>query len=176
MIGSHRTNADGTLNRIGGPRGQVVHGVPIRKLESRSMTPSMTPGDWVGIVKDLLVAGAAVAAAIMAWKGLTTWRRELHGKAKHEVARQMLRATYKVRDAVHHVRHPIGTGEEQIAGLRDGGYPDDEIARIVALWDWQPGGRADRVGARDHGIKSACATGGRVVQLNPVAGLLHGPS
>lgn len=58
------------------------------------------------IIKDLIVAGAAITAAIVAVKGLDTWRRQLKGHSEYELSRRILVALFKYRDAVNGVRHP----------------------------------------------------------------------
>lgn len=53
----------------------------------------------IAIVKDVLVGVAAATTAVAAVIGLRSWSRELKGKAEFEAARNLARATYKVRDA-----------------------------------------------------------------------------
>ena len=69
-------------------------------------------GKLVEIGKDTATAAAAIAAAIVAALGLQTWKKQLHGSANYELARRLLRATYKVREAIRTVRVPfISIGE-----------------------------------------------------------------
>jgi len=56
------------------------------------------------MVKDLLLGAAAVTTAIVAVLGLKSWYRELRGRTDFEVARQLIRATCKVRDQLHYAR------------------------------------------------------------------------
>jgi hypothetical protein len=58
------------------------------------------------VIKDLIVAGAAITAAIVAVKGLDTWRRQLKGHSEYELSRRILVTLFKYRDAVNDVRHP----------------------------------------------------------------------
>lgn len=58
------------------------------------------------VIKDLIVAGAAITAAIVAVKGLDTWRRQLKGHSEYELSRRILVTLFKYRDAVNGVRHP----------------------------------------------------------------------
>jgi len=62
--------------------------------------------EWVTAIADLATAGAAVAVAVVAWRGLNTWREQLHGRTEYEHARRLARAVYRVRDEAYRVRHP----------------------------------------------------------------------
>jgi hypothetical protein len=61
---------------------------------------------WVTIVKDALTGLAAVAAVALGVLGLKTWERQLLGTADHEVSRRLLRATYRLREAIQILRSP----------------------------------------------------------------------
>lgn len=65
------------------------------------------------ILKDILVGIAAGTTALAAVIGLRScWSRELKGKAEFEGARNLARATYKLRDALRHCRSPFYSGDE----------------------------------------------------------------
>lgn len=66
-----------------------------------------TLGPWVTLAKDVLLGGAAVAAAVFAYLGLSAWRTELKGQAEYRLAKDVLKSVYKVRDAFMHVRNPV---------------------------------------------------------------------
>ncbi|MGB2965535.1 MAG: hypothetical protein WBB69_16290 [Anaerolineales bacterium] len=57
-------------------------------------------------IKDIIVVLSAISATIIAFIGLTTWRKELKGKSEYQLAKEVLKSVYKVRDAFKHVRHP----------------------------------------------------------------------
>tara|TARA_R110001583_G_scaffold139368_1_gene291540 strand:+ start:249 stop:869 length:621 start_codon:yes stop_codon:yes gene_type:complete len=67
---------------------------------------------WLPIVKDIVVACSAFGAAFIAYSGLGTWQRELKGKSEYQLAKDVLRSVYKVREAFKHVRHPAIMGYE----------------------------------------------------------------
>lgn len=74
--------------------------------------------DWVSAFSQLVVAGAAVLAAIPAYRGLTEWRRQLTGTRKVELAESVLASAYSIRDAIHWARTPgsyVGEGENRPA-------------------------------------------------------------
>lgn len=61
-------------------------------------------------VQSLASVATAVAALIgvgIAWKGLRSWRDEVRGRAKYDVARRVLRAVYEVRNGIAFVRSPF---------------------------------------------------------------------
>ncbi|MGD0653640.1 MAG: hypothetical protein ABSA16_04795 [Thermoguttaceae bacterium] len=67
-------------------------------------TPEKTPHpltipEYITLAKDIILAISALAAAFIAWRGLATWRKELKGKSEYEIAKQVLKAVYKVREA-----------------------------------------------------------------------------
>jgi hypothetical protein len=66
----------------------------------------------IAIVKDVVVAAAAVVGAAVAVRGLNTWNRQLKGGAEYELARRILKVTYRLRDAIKGVRHPVMWAEE----------------------------------------------------------------
>lgn len=56
-------------------------------------------------LREATVTVAAVAGIIIAYKGLTTWKKELKGRSNHETAKTVLSATFHVRKAIHIVRN-----------------------------------------------------------------------
>lgn len=63
-------------------------------------------GPCIAAIKDIVVSLAAVAAAVLAYLGLSTWRKELKGKSEYELAKRVLKSVYKVREAFKQVRNP----------------------------------------------------------------------
>lgn len=62
--------------------------------------------EWVGIVRDIFVGGSAATAAYFAYQGLDTWRRELKGRSEYQLAKDVFKALYRVREAFKIVRNP----------------------------------------------------------------------
>lgn len=58
----------------------------------------------VTIVKDIILSIAAVFTVGIAVYGIRSWSRELRGKTSFEVARQLLKSAYKLRDAISSAR------------------------------------------------------------------------
>lgn len=77
--------------------------------------------------------------------GLKTWKRQLHGNANYDLARRLLLATYKLRQAITFVRAPfISIGETQKA-LADAGLSalpvseqEKRSREAVYVARWQP--------------------------------------
>jgi hypothetical protein len=66
----------------------------------------MTLSEGIAAIKDILIGLSAVSAAVFAYLGLTVWRKELKGKAEYQLAKDVLKSVYKVREAFKHVRNP----------------------------------------------------------------------
>ncbi|MCG7488125.1 hypothetical protein MHN79_01355 [Vibrio sp. Of14-4] len=66
----------------------------------------MTCVDVVQVIKDLILAGAALTGAIVAVKGLGTWKMQLKGQSEYELSRRILVTLFRYRDAINGVRHP----------------------------------------------------------------------
>jgi hypothetical protein len=64
------------------------------------------------IIKDIILSLAALTGAIVAVRGLSAWKRQLSGKAEYGLAHRLLRATYRLREAVCLVRRPVIFGSE----------------------------------------------------------------
>jgi hypothetical protein len=76
---------------------------------------------YTSIAKDVITAGAAITAAVVAVKGLRAWKKQLRGKTDYELARRCLRAVYRVRDAIRMVRNPVQSSEEIAHAVREEG-------------------------------------------------------
>lgn len=72
----------------------------------------MTIPECIAVLKDIVVAIAAGIAAVVAIKGLSTWNRELKGKATFDVARALAKATFKLRDEIKNCRSPFLAASE----------------------------------------------------------------
>jgi len=59
------------------------------------------------MIKDSIITIAAATTAIVAYKGLAKWQKELKGKANFDTARLLIRATYKLRDEMKVCRSPF---------------------------------------------------------------------
>ena len=66
----------------------------------------MTLAECITAGKDILVAASAASAAFFAYLGLSAWRKELKGKSEYQLAKDVLKSVYKVREAFKHVRNP----------------------------------------------------------------------
>lgn len=64
------------------------------------------------ILKEVIFAGSAITGAIVAVKGLNTWRHQLKGKFEYDLSRRILVSLFKYRDAISGVRHPAMWGYE----------------------------------------------------------------
>lgn len=82
---------------------------------------------WWSGADNWVLALAALVAAYVAWAGLRTWRKQLVWTEGHNVAIQVIRATYLLRDALQSVRNPfMDVSEAPGIGL---GLPSEEADR-----------------------------------------------
>ncbi len=72
----------------------------------------MAAVEFLGIFKDIALAGAAVITACVALAGLERWKRELRGKTNFEVARLVIKATYHLRNQLGYCRSPFISAQE----------------------------------------------------------------
>jgi hypothetical protein len=75
--------------------------------------------EWISAAKEVIIGLSAVFATIFAYIGLNTWRKELKGKAEYQLAKDVLKSVYKVREAFKHVRHPAIFAYEYPEEMRD---------------------------------------------------------
>lgn len=71
-----------------------------------SICLSLTSAD-ISLTKDVVAIIGTVGALAIGILGLSTWRRQLHGTSRFEVAKNILTTTYKVEDAIQAVRSPM---------------------------------------------------------------------
>jgi len=70
--------------------------------------------EWLQAIGSIVESLGVAAGAVFAGIGVTTWRRQLLGKRKVEIAEEALVAAYRVREAFNVIRSPIifeGEGE-----------------------------------------------------------------
>lgn len=48
-----------------------------------------------------------IVATVLTYYGFTTWRKELKGKHEYELSKQIIAATYSIRDRIDQVRNPF---------------------------------------------------------------------
>jgi len=58
-------------------------------------------------IKNLVFIGAAFVGGYVGIQGLGAWREQLKGKTEYELAKQLLRSVYELREAIASVRDPF---------------------------------------------------------------------
>jgi hypothetical protein len=104
---------------------------------------------WKDIV-DLVAPLCAISATRIAYSGLQTWRRQLHGTAEYECARRLYRSVLKVRETIENLRAPLVTPSETDAAFKDAGIDlhrepfkrDDRWFGVVYSRRWSPVSKA----------------------------------
>jgi hypothetical protein len=72
---------------------------------------------WVTLAKDILTGIAALVAAYVGLRGFDAWKRQLTANAERDLARRVLVAVYKVRDAVEGCRVLAWEGDSDIVDV-----------------------------------------------------------
>lgn len=107
----------------------------------------MSAVDVFSIMKDIFLAGAAGITAYVAYTGLEKWQKELRGKANFQVARELIKAVYKLRDELSYCRSPFISASEFPDGYKGtlGEHTDEEEGQAwahVYTKRWKPVGEA----------------------------------
>jgi hypothetical protein len=87
----------------------------------------------VSVAKDAVTGSAAIAATVIAALGLKTWKRQFHGNANYDVARRLLRATYRLRETIRSLRAPFISTGKIIAARKATGQEDASEDRSEAI-------------------------------------------
>lgn len=66
-----------------------------------------------GALKDIVVTAASGTGIYVAFKGLSTWKRQIKGQSEYALAKETLINVYKLRDEIINVRHPLLTMKER---------------------------------------------------------------
>lgn len=61
----------------------------------------------ITVIKDIVTTLSAGTVAYVAVLGLRAWRIQLRGRTEYELARRILTAVYKLRNAIELVRNPV---------------------------------------------------------------------
>jgi hypothetical protein len=67
----------------------------------------MPYGCWVSVLKDAILAIAAIIGSIVAILGLSTWKRQLYGQSEYDLAKRLLKSIYLFREVINNARHPF---------------------------------------------------------------------
>ncbi len=78
------------------------------------------------LVLNVVNTVAIVVGVVSTVLGVNAWKKQLKGSTNYELARRYLRAVYKVRDAVKHVRNPFIPASEFSVALKDSGLSEQE--------------------------------------------------
>ncbi|HEX4956156.1 MAG TPA: hypothetical protein VF017_22435 [Thermoanaerobaculia bacterium] len=77
-----------------------------------------TPANFLQVFRDIAAIAAALVGVCVALRGLQTWRRQLRANTELEVARLMVRAVLKLRDAIQDLRNPFVAFEEMVVAAQ----------------------------------------------------------
>ncbi len=85
--------------------------------------------EFVSMGSDVVVALAALIAAIVAFRGVKQWRKELTGKAKFEIARKMALLGFQFQERFRQARGPITFAGESAERIKsEDETPQERVA------------------------------------------------
>jgi hypothetical protein len=85
-------------------------------------------------IADGIMAAAALGAAVAAFLGLSTWRKQVLWQLDHELAKQTLLSFYRYKEAVYGVRHPaIFPNEMEISEQQRTEFTDTGDQRSIGV-------------------------------------------
>jgi len=87
----------------------------------------------VSIASDIAIGISVLIVAIVAILGLRTWRKELTGKAKFELARNVMLLGFKLRENFEWVRNPGGWSWEYANRTRQENE-SPEVSAVLDQW------------------------------------------
>jgi len=88
----------------------------------------VTITDILSCVWGFVVAIVSIAGVIIAFLGLRTWRKQLKGNTEYNLARHLLRAAFRTRDALSIVRNFHMPDAEIAQAMKSAGQPDENDA------------------------------------------------
>jgi hypothetical protein len=98
--------------------------------------------ELIQFLSTIAVGSSAVVVAIVAIIGLAQWKKELTGKAKFEVAKNLAQNGYQYVDQIMYVRNPVIFAQESIGREREedeslsvSTFLDERYARLKRLED-----------------------------------------
>lgn len=124
------------------------------------------------IIKDIALAGAACVTAYVAFTGLGKWQKELNGKANFDVARELAKSIYALRDEISYCRSPFTASYEFPEDYRGGlgmhtAEQEGQAWAHVYAKRWEPVGKA--IQAFDTATLEAEALWGKEIKEKALA-------
>jgi len=74
------------------------------------------------LIRDIIVSLAAIATALTAYIGLSTWKHQIKDKTYFELARQILKSAFDIESAFKYVRHGFMSSSERDTALNRHDY------------------------------------------------------
>lgn len=92
--------------------------------------PNVELKEWVGLIKDALLAVAALVTMFLGVYGVRTWKRDLVGKEVYLVAKELVKESHLVCKAARKIREPIQTYERK-------SFTEEEIQNTTQNERWR---------------------------------------
>jgi hypothetical protein len=99
-------------------------------VEFVATNPEMV-SNLTDIISSVIYAVATIFAACVAIYGVNSWKREFRGKRRIELAEEVLSLFYQAKDAIEHIRSPMGYSNEGYTRKQD----ENETPEQTAAWN-----------------------------------------
>jgi hypothetical protein len=83
--------------------------------------------------KNIVAVVAPLIAVYIAWRGLSTWNRQLRGTRDSDLSRRILVALYKVETMIRQIRSPFVSSVAGIPSGRMSPLPFGMYCRLTSL-------------------------------------------
>lgn len=92
--------------------------------------PPVEIKEWIPLIKDSLLAIAALVTTIIAIYGVRTWKRELSGKEIYDATKNLVKESHLLSMSLHRARRPIDDHEHRA-------FSNDEIKCMTKNERWR---------------------------------------
>lgn len=92
--------------------------------------PDIELKEWIGLIKDVLLAVAALVTMFLGIYGVRTWKRDLVGKEVYLAAKALVKESHLVCRAARKMREPIQTYERK-------SYTEEDIQNTTKNERWR---------------------------------------
>jgi hypothetical protein len=73
----------------------------------------MVYSEVLALAAQVIVAVSAAVGAVAAFRGVSAWRRELHGRTQYDLARRVMAGVYRVRERIGDSSWLFGTSGKE---------------------------------------------------------------
>lgn len=92
--------------------------------------------EWSELIRNIALVAASIVGAVVAWKGLSTWKLERRSDRHHNLAESILILLYERRDAIADLRNPFAQYDPIFADPSGQAVHEREYAEFLGYADF----------------------------------------